>query len=310
MSFRLFIYYCALAGGWSAFVGWMFGRMLSPANLDATGEGIRQSGIRGMFLGLAIALGLSFLDAVWNLSLARWGQVLLRVLVALLVGAIAGLLGGMFGQWLYGVWPFLFVFAWTLVGLLVGVSIAVFELLASLIRQQDVAWARKKLVKALLGGTVGGFLGGMLALLLRLYMDKMLGGDSRLLWSPTCWGFVALGMCIGLLVGLAQVILKEAWLKVEAGFRPGREMILAKDKFTIGRAEACDLGLFGDNTIEKLHAQIVLDQGRYYIEDTGTPAGTYVNDRPVGGRTPLNSGDLIRIGKSSVRFNERQKRTA
>jgi FHA domain len=199
-----------------------------------------------------------------------------------------------------------------LVGVLIGISVAIFEVLSSLVRQQDVIGARKKLVKTLLGGMVGGLLGGFLYLLLGTAWEKALGATSGhdSFWTPTCWGMVALGMCIGLLVGLAQVILREAWLKVEAGFRPGREMILAKDKFTIGRAEACDLGLFGDNTIEKLHAQIVLDQGRYYIEDTGTPAGTYVNDRPVGGRTPLNSGDLIRIGKSSVRFNERQKRTA
>ena len=26
MSFRLFIYYCALCGGWAAFFGWMLGR--------------------------------------------------------------------------------------------------------------------------------------------------------------------------------------------------------------------------------------------------------------------------------------------
>ena len=59
-------------------------------------------------------------------------------------------------------------------------------------------------------------------------------------------GFVALGMCIGLLIGLAQVILKEAWVRVEAGFRAGREMILSKPEVTIGRAESCDIGLFGD----------------------------------------------------------------
>ena len=70
-------------------------------------------------------------------------------------------------------------------------------------------------------------------------------------------GFVALGMCIGLLVGLAQVILKEAWIKVEAGFRSGREMILAKDKTSIGRAEGVDIPLFGDAAVGRLHAHIV-----------------------------------------------------
>ena len=32
----------------------------------------------------------------------------------------------------------------------------------------------------------------------------------------------------------------------------GREIMLTKDETTIGRAESCDIGLFGDNAIERL----------------------------------------------------------
>ena len=78
--------------------------------------------------------------------------------------------------------------------------------------------------------------------------------------SSLAIGLVILGLCIGLLIGLAQVVLKEAWLKVESGFRAGREVMLSKDETTIGRAESCDIGLFGDNTIERLHARIQLQE--------------------------------------------------
>ena len=106
---------------------------------------------------------------------------------------------------------------------------------------------------------MGGILGGILAYAVQVVLGQA-GACSRqgrptALWTPTGWGFVALGMCIGLLIGLAQVILKEAWIKVEVGFRAGREMILTKEKTTIGRAESCDIGLFGDNQIEKLQRQ-------------------------------------------------------
>jgi hypothetical protein len=307
MSFRVFIYYCALCGGWSALAGWAVGRILSPD----IGARVRQAGIRGLFLGLMVALGLGLVDALWNLTLRRWGQVAMRVLVAVLVGAVGGLIGGMLGQWLLDRNEFLFIFGWTLTGLLIGTSIGVYEILAGLMRQENVTLPRRKLIKCLVGGAVGGLLGGLLALFLRNAWHKAFGDkDPDWLWSPTAWGFVALGMCIGLLVGLAQVILKEAWIKVEAGFRPGREMILSKEKTTIGRAEACDLGLFGDPTIEKLHASIIQSGSRYFVEDAGTPGGTYLNDRPVGGRVGLNSGDLIRVGRSVLRFNERQKRSS
>jgi hypothetical protein len=307
MSFRLFIYYCALCGGWAAFAGWYLGFRLAPENL------VGRAGIKGLFLGLTVALGLGVVDALWNLPLTRIGQVVLRVGVALLVGGVGGLIGGMVGQLLLQAtnMELFFVLGWTITGLLIGTSIGVFEILSSLVRQQDVSGASKKLIKCLAGGTVGGLLGGMLAMFLKIGWEKVFHAkDANTLWSPTAMGFVALGMCIGLLVGLAQVILKEAWLRVEAGFRPGREMILAKERTTIGRAEGCDLGLFGDNTVERLHASILLAGNRYYVEDAGTPAGTFVNEQKVAGRAPLQAGDLIRVGKSALRFNERQRRTS
>ena len=55
-------------------------------------------------------------------------------------------------------------------------------------------------------------------------------------------------------------------------------MMLTKDETTIGRAEACDIGLFGDNAIEKLHARIVQKGNRYLLADDDTPGGTFLND--------------------------------
>jgi len=310
MSFRLFIYYCLLCGGWAAFLGWGIGRLVSRI-LSPSGE-VGSAGIKGAFLGLAVALGLGLVDALWNLSMRQLGQVLARVSTAVLVGFVGGLLGGMLGQILFsatgGLGLFL-VFGWTITGLLIGTSIGAFEVLSSMVRQTDRSGSRKKLVNGLIGGTAGGLLGGILALMLRTAAAKIFSDkDPEQLWSPTATGFVALGMCIGLLIGLAQVILREAWVKIESGRRAGKEMILSKEKTTIGRAEACDIGLFGDNAIERLHAQILLSGNRYYVEDAKTPTGTYVNDQLVAGRVPLRSGDRIRMGNSVLCFRERQKR--
>jgi hypothetical protein len=304
MSFRLFIYYCALCGGWAAFFGWAIGQTLAPSGP------ILRAGVKGAFLGLAVAFGLGLVDALWNLSVGQMGKVLARVGTAVLVGFVGGFLGGVLGQAMFGLLGGVgFVLGWTLTGLLVGISIGLFEVLSSLMRQADLSGSRKKLMNGLIGGTAGGLLGGILALLLRTVSSRVfVGKDEDLLWTPTSWGFVALGMCIGLLIGLAQVILREAWVKIESGRRAGKEMILTKEKTTIGRAEACDIGLFGDNAIEKLHAQILLAGNRYFLEDARTPAGTYVNDQRVAGRVPLRSGDRIRVGSSVLCFRERQKR--
>jgi len=309
MSFRLFIYYCALCGGGGAFLGWMLGR---PINLSSS---ILTQGLKGMFLGLCVAWALALVDSLGTFSLRRLLAIGLRVATAVVVGTLGGLLGGLVSQALYGwkEYDVFLVLGWTITGFLIGVSLGVFDLLASLLRRQDPGAALRKIFKGVLGGTLGGIVGGVLSLLLLSGWTRLLrrlGGDLQVeerLWSPSAWGFVALGACIGLLIGLAQVILKEAWLKVEAGFRTGREIILAKPEITIGRAEKCDIGLFGDPQIEKLHARICLEDNRYVLVDEG--AGTYVNDDLIYGSRILCSGDAIRMGKSVLRFGERQKQT-
>jgi pSer/pThr/pTyr-binding forkhead associated (FHA) protein len=84
-------------------------------------------------------------------------------------------------------------------------------------------------------------------------------------------------------------------------------MILAKETTTIGRGEGSDIALFGDSDVEKEHAQIVRDGVRYYVMDNSTPGGTFLNEQRVGSRDALRNGDVIRVGKSSLRFYERQK---
>jgi hypothetical protein len=305
MSFRLFIYYCALCGGWAAFIGWFLGRFLAPNNP------LGIAGIRGMWLGVAVAFGLSLVDSLWNLSWAQLPRIALRLGVAALVGCVAGLLGGIIGQALYSwtQWEAFYVLGWTLTGLLIGASVGFYEVLTGAALQKDLNGAVKKLIKVLVGGALGGLIGGVLSWVLKETFSALFQGrDVNDLWGPTAWGFVALGACIGLLIGLAQVILKEAWIKIEIGRRAGREMFLTRERTTIGRAEACDIGLFGDNQIEKLHARILLLGNRYYVEDQQTPAGTYVNDQPALGRVALRSGDRIRVGNSVLCFRERAKR--
>lgn len=303
MSFRLFAYYCAIIGGWAAFLGWCFGRSLSPD------EELRKAAVFGLGLGLTVALGLSFLDSAWNLGLSKLGPVSGRVFAAVLVGAIGGLMGGVIGQSLLSVSPYFLIVGWTLTGAFVGFSIAAFEMIQSLISKENVRGAQQKLLKCLIGGTIGGFIGGLILTVMRTLAEMIFPNKPQAwLWSPTAIGFVAVGASIGLLVGLAQIILKEAWVKVEQGFRAGRELILAKEKTVIGRGEACDIGLFGDPTIEKIHAHIVQKGNSYYLEDVNTPSGTFLNEVKVAGQAPLKSGDKIRLGKSLLLFSERPKK--
>src|SRR4051794_19706409 len=95
MSFRLFIYYCTLAGAASALAGWALGRYL------AGGEELLVQGLKGLSLGLALAFALSLVDALWTFSARRMLPIAGRVLCAVTVGGMAGLLGGIVSEALY-----------------------------------------------------------------------------------------------------------------------------------------------------------------------------------------------------------------
>jgi hypothetical protein len=169
----------------------------------------------------------------------------------------------------------------------------------------------RKIKSGLLGGAIGGILGGIVSVVLHSsWRDLFVGKEAHLLWSPSATAFAALGACIGLMIGLTQVILKEAWIRVVAGFRPGRELILTRERMTIGRAENCDIGLFGDPGVDRMHAYIDRQGQDFILNDAGSLTGTYVNDVPVREPRLLHTGDLIRVGRSLLRFGERTRRAA
>jgi hypothetical protein len=307
MSFRLFVYCSALCGAWAALAGWAAGR------LAAGNHPLASATFKAMYLGLFVALALGTIDVLWTYSLRQVRRVVPRVLTSALGGAVGGLLGGFLGQRLFELvsHPVFFVLGWAITGLLIGLSIVLFDLTARFVYIGGLSKGMRKTWQALGGGAAGGLLGGFLSLLLknagsRIFPDV----EVERLWGPSALGFVVLGLCIGLMIGLAQVLFKERWLRFEAGRRRGREMFLSKPLMTIGRAEACDIGLFGDPHIERLHARLELDGDGFLVTDVGTPAGTYVNGRRIDGPTRLHSGDAISVGTVVLRFEERQKRNA
>ncbi len=297
MSFKRFIYYCCLGGGWAAFVTWGV----------VQGVGIRDwenrnayAAVTGGILGALIAATIGWFDAILN---SVGFQRVIRVLVCGGIGFLGGMLGAFVGNSLFKSFndnKMMLVIGWILVGVLIGASIGVYDLILAMMGKNDFRAPLKKTLNGVYGGFLGGFLGGA--------PFGLLMENASIPRSNLTIGLVILGLCIGLFIPLAQVVLKEAWVKIEAGFRPGREIMLSKDETLIGKAEGCDIGLFGGQGLEKQHAQVILKNGRYFVADMDTPGGTYVNDQRVHKPTPLRDGDAIRVGNCILRFGERAKR--
>ncbi|HXG11857.1 MAG TPA: SpoIIE family protein phosphatase [Gemmataceae bacterium] len=85
-----------------------------------------------------------------------------------------------------------------------------------------------------------------------------------------------------------------ASLRVLKGPNQGAVIPLNRDKITLGRNPDCDV-VIPVTSVSREHAQIIRLQDRFYIIDLQSRNGTFVNNQPVSGRTPLHPNDQIRI---------------
>jgi pSer/pThr/pTyr-binding forkhead associated (FHA) protein len=170
---------------------------------------------------------------------------------------------------------------WTLMGLLLGagVGLATFTL--------------SNVLKGAVGGWVGGFLGGI--------AFDAIGELTQAGLFSRLFGLSAIGLAIGLFIGLVQELTKTAWLKVEHGRLRGREFRLERNVAALGRAEESDVGLFGDPAVAARHAEIRRVNGDFVLKDLTRSPGTLVNGQRIENAT-LKNGDLIQIGDYAIRF--------
>lgn len=74
-----------------------------------------------------------------------------------------------------------------------------------------------------------------------------------------------------------------------------------KPEIRIGRDANCDITL-PHISVSRVHARIVLEQGKYFIVDNGSTNGVVVNNQRVNGRTLLHEKDVIVISNSKLIF--------
>ncbi len=122
------------------------------------------------------------------------------------------------------------------------------------------------------------------------------GGPSRAIT------FVLLGATIALFIGLAERIMRSAWVRLSLGRNEGKEWVIDRPQVLIGRSESAQIPLFGDPNIAPAHAYI-LDKGggAYILADAGTPMGVYLNGQRVS-QAPLFHGAQIQVGSTVLEF--------
>jgi hypothetical protein len=240
-----------------------------------------------------------------------------RAILSGLVGLLIGVLGGFVSEFVAGLAyeplshlatrqglgeggklpPFAFFvqmtgrgIAWLLAGMAMGLG-------------QGIALRSKRLLLyGFLGGIVGGLLGGLLfdpIDLLILGTEKPSAHIARMV------GFTVIGLFVGAMIGIVELLARDAWLRMTEGPLTGKEFLLFKDVMRIGSSSRSDLYLFNDPQVAEAHAQIRTSGDHSEIQSDGPDKLVLVNGRPTRS-TRLRHGDQITIGRTSFLFQSRK----
>ena len=83
------------------------------------------------------------------------------------------------------------------------------------------------------------------------------------------------------------------------GYR--QEVPMIYDRMIIGKNPNCQI-LLEDSKISDQHAEIYIQDGRYFVRDLGSTNGTFVNGEPIYGIVELYSGYYVQMGDSTIQL--------
>jgi FHA domain/zinc-ribbon domain len=84
------------------------------------------------------------------------------------------------------------------------------------------------------------------------------------------------------------------------GGRVGQSFALLGERMTIGRSPDAEIFL-DDVTVSRDHAMLVRRAGAWYLDDSGSLNGTYVNRRRIDSHR-LEDGDELQVGKYKLTY--------
>jgi hypothetical protein len=160
----------------------------------------------------------------------------------------------------------------------------------------------KKLLIGMIGGLLGGLVGGAL-------FDPVAAATGNNAHLSRLVALIAIGVVAGLGTGLIENVAKGGWLKVTAGLIAGKQFILYRNPTFIGSGPECQIYLFRDAKVGRRHAAVHIVPGGFDLENLPLGAETKVNGKLIE-RTRLRNGDVIQIGNTSFKFQEKTKENA
>ena len=97
----------------------------------------------------------------------------------------------------------------------------------------------------------------------------------------------------------------QMFIKVLSGQSLGNEYLLPKAKMIIGSSSSkSDLCFPDDRLMSDNHAQIIYEEGQYWLEDLGSTGGTFINGRKLDRKERLQNGNKFQLGETRFEFKK------
>jgi hypothetical protein len=268
----------------------------------------------GMLLFPLVAgfIGL-FIGAADGLICRLPRRALLSGVVGLLVGFVGGFVFGMLANIVYAPLTHLAMKQWetgaasmTTLGFviqLVGRSLAWGLAGCAMGLGQGIALrSMRLLLYGLLGGVIGGLLGGLLFDPVYFFLQ---GPDKPGALLSRLVGIAVIGASVGAMIGVVELLARDAWLRMTQGPLTGKEFLLFKDVMNIGSSPRSDIYLFNDSLVADHHAVIRTVGDECEIEARQSTAPVLLNNRSTP-RARLRHGDNVTIGRTVFVFQRRK----
>jgi hypothetical protein len=282
-----------LVGFWGGFVAWTVGepvwyytqKLITASPVVRALAGGSPDVVFATTIGLYLGFFLGAVEGLLALNL----PVLAR---GMLVGGVAGLVGGCLGT-LLGETAYTILLksaigqclGWALFGALLGVAPGM------------VMKAVDRAARGFLGGLVGGFGGGIIFLCVASLFQQAVYG--RMVAIPL------LGACLGCCYGLAETLMRRAWVTVLSGRNEGYQLALGSRPISIGSSPRADLQLVANPPLAGIVARIVPTPNGFRLERGELPREMCLINQTVADEQILRDGDMLRLGGVRLLFSQK-----
>jgi len=84
----------------------------------------------------------------------------------------------------------------------------------------------------------------------------------------------------------------------------GDEFTLDSTPLTVGRGGQNDVSIEGDEFASAHHLRVEPRRDGVWVSDVGSTNGTFVNGVRIDAPRKLETGDVVRVGETELRFDE------